>query len=144
MATILCRLCLVSVSSGHAVCLFTQRAEKQRLCSRISDLLVVPVADKDGFSQHICERCKRKLERLEKAAEELAQFRRLASNSYSKMSLQRGELKRTKDTSSSAGVSPDTAKVRPPSKKHLARKQLDFDQSIYTIKYAIQALVHAL
>ena len=133
MESSLCRLCLVSVPSGHAVCLFSQKAEKQRLCSRITDLLGVPVAEKDGFSEHICERCKRKLERLEKAVEELTDFRCMANSSFSTMSIQRGQLKRTKETSSSIGVSPDTAKIRPPSKKHLSRRQLDFDQSEYTI-----------
>ena len=66
---LLCRL--VSVPSGHAVCLFSQKAEKQRLCSRITNLLDVSVAEKDGFSEHICERCKRKLDHLKKAAVEL-------------------------------------------------------------------------
>ena len=40
---------LSSFCSGHAVCLFSQRAEKQKLCSRISDLLNLPVAEKDDF-----------------------------------------------------------------------------------------------
>ena len=128
MASCLCRLCLVSVPSGHAVCLFSSKAEKLKLRSRIADLLDLPViGEKDGFSKHICEKCKRKLERLEKAAEELAEFRCQA-----KSVLQRGHLKRTKETSSLDGVSPDTAKTRPPYKKHLLRRKLDFDQSDYS------------
>jgi hypothetical protein len=117
------------VPSGHAIFLFSPKAEKLRLCSRIADLLHLPmIAQKDGFSGHICEKCQRKVDRLEKAMKELADFRCQA-----KRVTQRGHLKRTKETSSSDGVSPDTAKVRPPYKKHLSRRQLDFDQSNYPL-----------
>ena len=126
----LCRLCQSSVSSAHAVCLFGPTATKQNLTIRISDLLDVPIAVNDGYPEHICEKCKRRLERLEKAAEDLENFRSQASSSYNKLgTCRRGELKRTKETSSSVGISPDTAKSRPPSKRRLTQRRLDFTQS---------------
>ena len=100
-------LCLVVTMFG----LFSPKAEKLRLHSRIEDLLDVPVIEKDGFSEHICKNCKRKLEHLEKAVEELTDFQHQA-----KTILQREHLKCTKGTSSFDGVSPDTAKTRPPYK----------------------------
>ena len=96
---------------------------------RISDLLDVPIAENDGYPEHICEKCKRRLERLEKAAEDLENFRSQANSSYTKLrTCRRGELKQTKETSSSVGISPDTAKNRPPSKRRLTQKHLDFTQ----------------
>ena len=105
--------------SGHAVCLFSPKAEKLRLRSRIADLLDLPAISEDGFSEHIREKCKRKLERLEKAVEELAKFRRQA-----KSVLRWGYLKRTKETSCFDGVSPDTAKSRPPYRNHVDSRNL--------------------
>ena len=126
----LCRLCQSSVPSAHAVCLFGPTAVRQSLPSRISDLLDVPVVENDGFPEHICEKCKRRLERLEKAAEDLENFTSQAKSSYTTLcTCRRGELKRTKETSSSVGISPDTAKSRPPSKRRLTQKRLDFNQS---------------
>ena len=125
MATCVCRVCQVSVPCSHAVCLFSEKAERLRLRYRIAGLLDLPLFEKDGLSEHICEKCKRRLERLEKAVEELADFRREA-----KTSLQKGSLKRTKETSSCAGVSPDTAKTRPPNKRHSTQRQLHFDRGI--------------
>ena len=74
MDSFLCRLSRASIASGSAVCLFSQTAVRQNLPGRIRDLLDVPIAAKDGLRQHICNKCKRKLERLEKAAEELEDF----------------------------------------------------------------------
>ena len=109
-----------------AVSLFSHTAKQQRLSGRITDLLDVPVTQADGLPEHICRKCKRKLERLEKAAEELESFRSEAKNTYSILSLKRNELKRTKETSSSIGVSPDTLRSRPPAKK-LTRRHLEFE-----------------
>ena len=73
---------------------------------------------------------------MEKAAEDLENFRSQASSSYTKLrSCRRGELKRTKETSSSVGVSPDTAKNRPQSKRRLTQRRLDFTQSKETNKH---------
>ncbi len=126
----LCRLCQSAVPSAHAVCLFGPSATRQSLSSRISDLLDVPIAENDGYPEHVCEKCKRRLERLEKAAEDLENFRSQANSSYIKLrTCRRGELKQTKETSSSVGISPDTDKNRPPSKRRLTQKRLDFTQS---------------
>ena len=111
--------------SDAAVSLFSHTAVQQRLPDRIMDLLDVPVTQADGLPGHICRKCKRKLERLEKA-EELESFRSDAKNTYSTFALKRNELKRTKETSSSIGVSPNTLKSRPPAKK-LTRRHLDFE-----------------
>ena len=121
MDSFLCRLSRASIASGSAVCLFSQVAVRQNLPGRITDLLDVPIAAKDGLPQHICHKCKRKLERLEKAAEELEDFRTQASSNHTILASTRRELKRTKETSTSVGMSPDTAKSRPASKKPLLR-----------------------
>ena len=127
MAAFECRLCKAFVPRHRAIDLFGPKAVKERLSFRITGLLDVPVRVSDGLSRHICEKCKRKLDRLEKAAEELEDFRRQAARTYTQLGLSRGELKRTKETSSAVGVSPDTEKSRPPSKK-LSRRRLDFEQ----------------
>jgi hypothetical protein len=80
----------------------------------------------DGLPGHICCECKHKLDHLEKAAEELESFRSDAKNTYSTLALKRNELKQTKETSSSVGVSPDTLRSRSPAKK-LTRRHLEFE-----------------
>ena len=125
---LLCRLCNSSSPRDCILSLFSQTAMKQRLPGRITDLLDVPVSPKDGLPGYICRKCKRKLERLEKAAEELNTFRSEARATYSSFAKKRSDLKRTKETSSSTGLSPDIVKNRPPSKR-LTRRQLDFDNS---------------
>ena len=47
----------------------------------------------------------------------------------------RGPLKHTKETSACIGVSPDTEKFRPPSKKQLSRRQLSFEEGKMTIMH---------
>ena len=101
--------------SNTAVSLVSHTAVQQRLSSRITDLLDVPVTQADGLPGHICRKCKRKLERLEKAAE---------------------EHKRTKETSSSIGVSPDTLKPRLPAKR-LTQRHLDF-KKLMVIQYYVE------
>lgn len=127
MAKKSCRLCQTMVPSAHAVCLFSIKADKARLRSRISDLLDIPVTEKDGLPEHICEKCRRKLERLEKAAEDLVDFWHQAKSACTVLFGQGRQLKRRKETSSMLGVSPDTARNRPPSKKPLPRRQLEYD-----------------
>ena len=78
--------------SDTAVSLFSQTGIRQGLPSRIKDLLDVPVAPKDCLPEHICRKCKRKLERLERAAEELEDFRKEASSTYSTLALRQKEL----------------------------------------------------
>lgn len=130
------------VASVNHLCLvlmqYVYLAQQQldSLSSRISDLLDVPIAENDGYPEHICEKCKRRLERLEKAAEDLENFRSQANSSYTKLrTCRRGELKQTKETSSSVGISPNTAKNRLPSKRRLTQKRLDFIQRNKKIYY---------
>ena len=92
MSRLLCRLCQSSLPSDTTVSLFSQTAAQQRLPGRITDLLEVPVAQADG---HICRKCKHKLERLKKAAEELENFRSEAKTTYSTLVFKRNELKVT-------------------------------------------------
>ena len=107
MAVHLCRLCGTTVSSfRHAVSLFSSMAVKQQLPSRIENLLDVKVAGNDGLPQHICEKCKRRVESLERATEDLGIFRSQASEIYGSLVLARGALKRTKESSASIGVFP--------------------------------------
>ena len=75
------RRCGTTVSSfKHAVSLFSSMAVKQQLPSRIENLL--KVAGNDGLPQHICEKCKRRVETLERATEDLGKFRSQASEVY--------------------------------------------------------------
>ena len=93
-------------SFRHAVSLFSSMAVKQQLPSRIENLLDVKVAGNDGLPQHICEKCKKRVETLERATEDLGKFRSQASEIYRSLVLARGALKRTKESSASIGVSP--------------------------------------
>lgn len=122
-----CRLCILKITSKHSVSLFKSENFQQTLAARVVALLDVPVESNDGLSQVICERCKRRLVRLEKASEELSDFRKLARDSYQSF-LPRSSLKRTKETSAMVGVSPDTQKARPPPKR-LTTRRLDFGQT---------------
>ena len=130
MAAFVCRICEVSVPRHRAVRLFSTKAAMERLSLRISDLLDVPVPVNDGHSEYICKRCKQKFDHLERAAEELEEFRCQANQTYDELGLRKGDLKRIKETSAAVGVSPDTTKNRPPSKK-LSRRHLNFQQSKY-------------
>ena len=125
--THVCRLCQTATPAKCTTSLFGTKAMKERLASRINDLLGVIVDANDGLPQHVCAKCKRRVETHEKSVEDLRQFKTLARESYKSLS-SRGPLKRTKESSGVAGVSPDTVKVRPPPKK-LIQRQLDFEQS---------------
>lgn len=73
MAASLCHLCATVVSfSKNAVSLFSSTAVKQLLSSRIEHLL--DVAENDALPQYICEKCKRRVETLERAIEDLRKF----------------------------------------------------------------------
>ena len=128
-ATCVCRLCRAAMPTKHAVALFSCSAVKQKLACRLADLLDVNVNESDGLPQHVCAKCVRRLGSLERAAEDLVNFRSQAVESYRALQPARGPLKRTKESSAQVGVSPDTVKARPPSKKQLSRRQLDFDNS---------------
>ena len=124
-STSICRLCRTEASANHTAALFSNAAVKQDLATRISDLLNVAVAANDGLPQHVCDKCMRRVKMLERAAEDLVDFRSQVSENYKTLTLARGPLKRAKD----AVVSPDTIKARPPTKKLLSQRQLDFGHS---------------
>ena len=124
-STCICRLCRTEASVNHTAALFSHAAMKQELATRIGDLLNVVVAANDGLPQHVCDRCMRRVKTLERAAEDLVDFRSQVSENYKILALARGPLKRAKD----AVVSPDTIKARPPPKKLLSQRQLDFGHS---------------
>ena len=124
-STSICRLCRTEASTNHTAALFSNAAVKQELATRISDLLNVAVAANDGLPQHVCDKCMRRVKTLERVAEDLVDFRSQVSENYKTLTLARGPLKRVKD----AVVSPDTIKARPPSKKLLSQRQLDFGHS---------------
>jgi len=74
---------------------------------------------------------------LVKAAEDLESFRAQVKALYASLRLKRSELKRSKDTIS-IDASPNTVRVRPPSRKLLTKRHLDFDdckfiEVLYTI-----------
>lgn len=66
------------------------------------------------------------METLERATEDLRKFRSQANEVYGSLVMAKTGLKRTKESSGSIGVSPDTLKARSPSKKQLSQRQLDF------------------
>ena len=134
MSSYSCRLCGAPILSKHAVAIFSLTAAKQRrLSTRIKDLLDIEVGLDNGLSQHICQRCKRRLETLERAAEDLRDFHSQARRNYQRLlAAHRGSLKRPKETSASVGVSPDTQKSRPAPKRQTARRHLHFALGKYT------------
>jgi len=86
------------------------------------------VNDDDGLPNLICAKCKRRVETLESAMMDLTQFKKEVTSCVATFLAQRRACKRIKDTSSDCGVSPDTAKARPPSKK-MSHRRLDFGPS---------------
>lgn len=81
MAGYSCRLCRAVVLPKYAVGIFRPTAAKQRLLARIEDLLGVKVLQNDGLPQHICQKYKHRLETLERATEDLQEFRTIAMKS---------------------------------------------------------------
>ena len=140
VCSIHCRLCRSVVSVRKALNLFKPKGMEQRWAVRIIALLEVPVDVDDGISPYICEKCKTHIAALERAVDDLESFKELARCSKSALDRTRATLKRTKETSSDVGVSPDTIRDRPSAK--LQRKRL-----IFTCKYVHKthlALTHCL
>ena len=125
--TRICRLCMTAVSANNATTLFRTKAVTQDLASRINHILDVAVNANDGLPHHVCNKCKRRVEILERSAEDLRLFKILARESYKTLS-NRGPVKRTKESSGVTGASPDTVRVRPPPKR-LSQRHLNFEQS---------------
>ena len=113
--TDVCRLCSSRVPSNRRISFFSPTGLRERWASRVSRLLVVTVDCNDGLPGFMCEICKRRLNSLEKSAEDLENFREQAKRSRELFS-SRETLKRSKETSSDF-VSPDTRKEKPPSKR---------------------------
>ena len=137
MATVrYCRLCRSVIRSHHYLSVFSlSSTENVNWPTRIHDLLEVHVDKDDGLPGYVCSSCKRRVEVLEKAATDLAEFQRQAKAVYDALCTTRGRLKRTKETSGLVGVSPDTAKARPRAKRLLASRLLDFGSGKFPCTY---------
>ncbi len=83
--THVCRLCKAAVPLNRSVTLFSRGSIQRQLPSRISDLLDVRVDANDGLPLHMCCKCKTRLESLEKAAQDLEDFRKQARDSYEEL-----------------------------------------------------------
>ena len=122
MAAVLCRICLSTVPPKHSTSLFSDKGLQLKLSERLCELLCVPVSACDNLPDHICRSCRQRVESLES---KLLLFRKQARESYEKLSHEPTSRKRTKNTSSAQGISPATAKSRPPAKRNtLQRRQL--------------------
>ena len=115
---VLCRLCRANATVNNCLSIASKRSREQNWPNRIEELLKVKVAVDDGLPNHCCMKCCRRVEGLEKAARDLELFRELASKSYSEFQ-SASSHKRSKETSA-VQVTPDTARARPPAKKHLS------------------------
>ncbi len=127
-STNVCRLCRVTIPTKRSISLFSPGGVQQSLPTRITDLLDAGVASNDGLPGYTCVKCKRRLESLEKAAEDLVDFRDQANMCQRTLAtLVRVPLKRTKESSGSF-VSPDIAKARPIAKRPVTTtsRMLDF------------------
>ncbi len=125
-----CRLCQSLVAYNRSVALFSRGSVQQQLSTRIADLLDVNVDSSDCLPQHVCWKCKRRVEVLENAAQDLVDFRNQAKAAYIALLPSKGAVKRVKESSGDVGVSPDIAKARPPSiRATIHSKRLHFGQS---------------
>ena len=109
--------------SGAPHHLFTSAGIQKRWAPRISLLLDIPLEKQDNLSSQICSRCcANRVESLEKAFKDLIVFKAMARCYLDRVT----GFKRTKETSSDVGVSPDTISDRLSSKvaKRLAQAVL--------------------
>lgn len=111
-----CRLCMALIGQNQAASLFTNKALQKGWITRIGNLLEIPVVKHDKLSPYMCDKCATKIESLERAVKSLAEFRATARCSLESIT---GPFKRPKETSGSVGVSPDTLRQRPSSKRRL-------------------------
>ena len=126
----LCRLCQLRSTSNNSVPIVGKKFERENWKNRITELLHVVIASDDGLPLHICMKCCRHVEGLEKAVKDLEEFRQLASKSYTELS-QSARRKRNKE-SGGASVTPETAKSRPPAKRPytIRSRRLDFGEGL--------------
>ena len=76
----ICRICSINIpisGRGRFNIFEGGKSVKEKLAERLSYILERPVLN-DGTSSTICFKCKRELERLEKAASDLAKFKEMA------------------------------------------------------------------
>ena len=102
------------MASKRAVALFGHVGLQQDWPSCLCELLHLPVSIEDELPQHICHSCSGKVETVER---KLQALRQQARKSVGKTMKAPPSRKRGKDTSSETGVSPSTAKARPPAKR---------------------------
>ena len=124
-----CRLCSSTTSRKYLFGLFTPLGEKEKLSDCLSTLLLVPITKNDKLPQYICRKCKeaflvveRKLKSLRiQAKESFDKFQQTVpmhtQTHFNAPTCTPESRKRPKHTSSLTGVSPFTARSRPPSKK---------------------------
>ena len=131
-----CRFCGEVVSSNHSVGLFTTQANFDNLAAKLSVLLQLPISEDDGLSKFACRLCRNSLKGLEKLAAKRSAVRAVYQSAgyvpgAARITLAQippnrsySTLKRPKDTSGGSGVSPATAKARPPSKRPTVNRTL--------------------
>lgn len=132
-----CRFCLETIPSKHAINLFSKNSNSVNLSGRMSDLIKLPVLPTDGLSPYTCRLCRDRLLTIER---KLVEAREMIKSMYQRAHLQAQTgratmctLKRPKETSGTVGVSPATAKNRPPSKRSALRRTL-FPQGMTNLK----------
>lgn len=104
---------MATVCIKNSVALFSPVAVSQKLAARVASLLETTVDANDRLPHHLCKPCKRRFDTLEKAAEDLKSFRTEASECRRSLLARSVSGKRTKESSGSIGISPDTMKERP-------------------------------
>ena len=93
----ICRLCQTAAAATGVVAIFSLKGKETRLAQRISQVLDICVCANDDLPGCICMKCSRRIETLERSAENLKKFKILALDSYTTLSF-RGPKERTKDT----------------------------------------------
>ena len=122
-----CCLCLSQVERSRCADIFGIEGNRQSLPSGLSKLLLLPIDQNDRLPHFICCNCKLKFNTLET---EIETFRAHARSSYKRLNEGVSQTKRTKDTGGN-GISPFTARSRPPAKRLTATRCLFPDESKY-------------
>ena len=135
-----CRFCRDRTCANNAISLFSKSGYKQKLPARISTLLEISLTEDDDLPKHICQKCKRRLESLERSALDLKNFKELViKHSASSM---RGPLKRTKETSGASNISPSTLRARPSPKRLSSARQLCFGKILCSSNLKMLSVLH--
>lgn len=100
--------------------LFSTKASRNGWADRIAAVLCISVAACNSLSPYACKMCIRRIEFLEKAADDLSAFRELAQHSYEAQL--NGVAQSLKRTRGDTAISPETVIQKPSSK--LARRRL--------------------